>query len=251
MKKILFEPQWAKCGAVTPLQTLGLNFFYMKSDKFYLKFQPLKWLSGKISFQTLEMQGAFIQCCCVAFEKDNKFTANDVDFRVTFANLEKLVMLGFVQQNAETYSIQWIEEEILRINGVSLKRSETGRLGGRPKAKESKRNQLVSKRKQTKAKESIEEYSIEEYSIVNNKEHSFENSPYFNPAKFKEALADWTKEELRHYYDALLDYSKQGKKYKDWAAAARTWKRNDKAKGIDLKPKPKNSPIIGMNDIYN
>jgi hypothetical protein len=81
--------------------------------------------------------------------------------------------------------------------------------------------------------------------------HSFEKSEYYDPKKFKEELEGWSVGQLRFYYDALSDYSKQGNKYKDWIATARTWARKDEAEGKGFFHKSKKgnpNATLGLAD---
>lgn len=64
------------------------------------------------------------------------------------------------------------------------------------------------------------------------KKHPFEKSPYFDKMEFKNALPDWSKEKLAHYYQAAIDYStNNGGRYLDWAGAVKNWARKDEAEG--------------------
>jgi len=69
------------------------------------------------------------------------------------------------------------------------------------------------------------------------KKHFFENSPYFDKAKFKERFPDWSTDKLKHYWESAKDYSDaHGKKYKDWISAIRGWDRKDpyQEKGLSV-----------------
>ena len=59
----------------------------------------------------------------------------------------------------------------------------------------------------------------------------FSECLYFDKKEFAAALPEWSKEKLKYYYAAAVDYSAQGNKYKDWIAAVRSWERKDEKQG--------------------
>ena len=64
-----------------------------------------------------------------------------------------------------------------------------------------------------------------------NKNVLFSKSVIFEKIKFKEAFPDWSKEKLAYYYDAVLTWSNEGNKKKDWVATVRTWAARDEKQG--------------------
>lgn len=62
----------------------------------------------------------------------------------------------------------------------------------------------------------------------NERKHSFKQSPFFDKKKFKDALPNWSKTKLAHYYEAASLYSEyEGKKYCNWASAVKKWDRTN------------------------
>jgi hypothetical protein len=76
-----------------------------------------------------------------------------------------------------------------------------------------------------------EEEEEQEEEKVKGGTHLFTNSIYFDKKEFAAALPEWSKEKLKYYYAAAVDYSAQGNKYKDWIAAVRSWERKDEKQG--------------------
>lgn len=61
------------------------------------------------------------------------------------------------------------------------------------------------------------------------RKHSFEQSPFFEYVKFKDALKDWPEEKVRHYYEQAKGYSgANGGKYLNWILAVQNWDRKNK-----------------------
>lgn len=74
----------------------------------------------------------------------------------------------------------------------------------------------------------------------------FRNSIYFDKAKFKEALPDWNKAKLLHYYESALNWSDSNGKGKiDWIATVKIWARKDEKEGKTFDVKQVNHNLQG------
>jgi hypothetical protein len=60
---------------------------------------------------------------------------------------------------------------------------------------------------------------------------SFDKSEIFDKLKFKDTFPDWSKEKLKHYYEAAERYSGEGNKYVNWAKAIQGWASKDELQG--------------------
>jgi hypothetical protein len=60
---------------------------------------------------------------------------------------------------------------------------------------------------------------------------SFDKSLIFDKNEFKNTFPDWSKEKLKHYYEAAERYSGEGNKYVNWAKAIQGWASKDELQG--------------------
>ena len=60
---------------------------------------------------------------------------------------------------------------------------------------------------------------------------SFDKSLIFDKNEFKNSFPDWSKEKLKHYYEAAERYSGEGNKYVNWAKAIQGWASKDELQG--------------------
>lgn len=98
----------------------------------------------------------------------------------------------------------------------------------------------------TLSKESLDSYVNDNDNVLLGS-HLFKNSPIFDKLVFKNTFSDWSVAKLKHYYDSAVDYSEsKGKKYKDWAAAIRSWERKDKQQGKTNFELPRNNAPKGL-----
>lgn len=62
--------------------------------------------------------------------------------------------------------------------------------------------------------------------------HLFSSSQFFDITVLDQEFKDWPEDKIKFYWESARDYSdSKGKKYKNWAAAMRTWARRDQAEG--------------------
>lgn len=104
----------------------------------FFKFTPTEWLVGKISFQTLEVQGAFIQCCCMFWKTSGVIKADDMDYRIGKENLTKLIEYDFVKVEDGFLRIEFLEEQLSSFQGIQRIRSLCGQKSAEKKAEAKK-----------------------------------------------------------------------------------------------------------------
>lgn len=108
----------------------------MEKELPFFKFTPTEWLVGKISFQPLEVQGAFIQCCCMYWKQNGLLSRKDIDYRAGKHNIDILVEYDFIKEDQSgNLNIDFLEEQLLHFNKIRQKRAEIGSIGGVAKAK--------------------------------------------------------------------------------------------------------------------
>ncbi len=106
----------------------------MSKELPFFKFEPTEWIMGKISYQPLEIQGAFIQCCSYFWKKSGVLKIDEIDWRITKKNLAILIENDFLSVKGEFLSIEFLEEQLLTFESIRIKRAENGSKGGVAKA---------------------------------------------------------------------------------------------------------------------
>jgi hypothetical protein len=146
----------------------------MSKELPFLKFFPTEWLIGKISFQPLEVQGAFIQCVCICWQKNGIFSKGDVDFRIGEDMFERLLKLKFIEETKDGFYIKFLEEQISEFEIIREKRRESGSYGGKAKAKQ---NIASAKQMLPSAKQNVAEKKREEEDKEEDKKRERDNAP--------------------------------------------------------------------------
>lgn len=101
----------------------------------FFKFDPTEWLIGRISFQPVDIQGAFVQCCSMYWKLGGNMKDSDIDFRIGKEYLQKLKDLGFVKQKEEgLLSIVFLDNQLEECEKMREQMRSIGRNGGIKKA---------------------------------------------------------------------------------------------------------------------
>lgn len=193
----------------------------------YFKFTVADWLTGDIVFESFNVQGLFINICAIYWQRSGVVSVDDINKR--FKNPPELAELTdrFISVIDGFISIKFLNEQFEERKHTSFQNSQNGSLGGRPKGVKTLKNKATAKRplSEHKAKQSNIEKKRKEKSML---------TPLPTDSEFKNLFAEklkWDKPKLKYYYEALLNYSNQGKKYVDWISAARQWAARDEKDG--------------------
>lgn len=190
----------------------------MSKELPFFKFSPTEWLIGKISFQPLEVQGAFIHCVCKYWKKFGEMKVDDVEYIIGESMLDILVDKGFVKRDGENLSIDFLEEQLQDFEGIREKRRIAGAKGGQAKYKLKKANakQVLANAKQNLADKDKDKDKEEKEKVLD-----FVSLTRSEIVKLKEEFGDdgfnWMVEKLNNYKGA------EGKKYKSDYLAIRNW----------------------------
>lgn len=187
----------------------------MSKELPFFKFSPSEWLIGKISFQSLELQGAFIQFISVCWKNNGSITSDDIDFRITKDNLNKLIDLGFVINVEGNLSVKFLSEQITDFKEVIEKRTIAGAKGGQAKAK-----QVLAIAKQNvadKDKDKDKEEDIRLKREVDKEEKTVAPAlsdviSYFNEKGYRSEIA----ERAFNMYDVNNWFDTKGNKVRNW-----------------------------------
>lgn len=187
----------------------------MSKELPWFKFYPSEWLIGKISFQPLEIQGAFIQCVCIFWQNNGNMQRSDIDFRIGNDKLEALISNGFIVEDDKGLSIKFLDEQILSFSEISEKRKIAGQQGGLAKAKRSKPIKSSTKKSPSKPfipptlSEVISYFSENGYSA----DHAHKAFHYYNDADWKDSkgnrVINWKQKFRGNWFKEENKQSKQ------------------------------------------
>lgn len=142
----------------------------------YFKFIASEWMTGDIVFESLSIQGLFINICALYWQRNGVLSIDDINKR--FKNPEELEQLTnrFFSVNNGLISVKFLDEQLIEANHISKVNSENGSKGGRPKAPKTLEKKPTANRPLTdrKANESKEEKE-EEKELNKNKENNNNN----------------------------------------------------------------------------
>lgn len=136
----------------------------MSKELPFFKFDPTEWIMGKISYQPLEVQGAFIQCCSYFWKKSGVLKIDEIDWRIGKKNLEILIENEFLSNKDGFLSIEFLEEQLITFESIRSKRAENGSKGGVAKAI---KNLANAKENLVVAKQSVAELRVKSKDIEN------------------------------------------------------------------------------------
>jgi len=182
----------------------------MSKELPFFKFYPAEWLIGKISFQTLEVQGAFVQCVCMVWNNNGSIKLTDILYRVNDELVCKLLDEGFINLDKDNrIYIDFLNEQLNDFQQIRDLRSVQGKLGALPKAK-----QKLAEAKQTlpKAKQSVTEKKREEKKREDIVPTIEQVKEYFSVNGYQESVA------IRafNYYNESDWFDGKGNKVKNW-----------------------------------
>ena len=107
----------------------------------YFKFTATEWLTGDIVYESLELQGLFINVCAVYWQRDGKLTIEDLIKRYKNESLINQLIDKYIWSNNGNILIKFLDEQLIEANHISKVNSENGKKGA-----EAKRNKANAKR---------------------------------------------------------------------------------------------------------
>lgn len=110
----------------------------------YFKFEPAEWITGRISLESFEIQGAFINICCIYWQKLGELTINEAKKRLK-DSYDLLVEYDFIIENNDFITIKFLDDQLSERIAIREKRQESGAKGGKTKIANAK--QMLSKSK--------------------------------------------------------------------------------------------------------
>lgn len=184
----------------------------MSKELPFFKFNATEWITGNISYESFEIQGAFISVCAEYWNRNNCLTIEEAKLRLRNSEIvDKLIEKNYLKTKKNNLVISFLDLERKEITAKRLKLSESGRKGGLSKAKAS-----------LKQGSSIKE-------VDKDKEIDKEVKSRFKRPSIEEINAFCLDNNLELNAQSFIDYYdsngwKVGKNnMKDWKATARRW----------------------------
>lgn len=142
----------------------------------YFKFDCAQWISGGITLEDLQTQGAFINICAYYWFKSGDLTLSEIKRRVKLKQptINRLVDSGIIKVEDDYIKISFLDQQFEERQHVSKRNSENAKKGGAPKgnlnAKKEEKNNRPHSEKQPKTT------NIEEEQNKNKKENIMSTS---------------------------------------------------------------------------
>jgi hypothetical protein len=213
------------------------NCVKMAKELPYFRFTVQDWQNGKISLESNELKGFFIDVCGYYWINDCNLTLAILNKKFSNATnlLKQLIELDIIkhENRHDKVEIDFLNIQYDLLSEKRKLRQSAGSKGGNAKAMLKQKGSYKDKDKD------------------NNKDNLqkpvkcfFKDSIYFDKLKFKEAFPEWQKDKLAYYYEQVNTWSNEGNKKVDWKATVRTWANRDEKEG-KIKFASKNNNQIG------
>jgi hypothetical protein len=166
----------------------------MSKELPFFKFNATEWITGNISYESFELQGAFISVCAEYWNRNNQMTIEEAKLRLRNAEIvDLLIAKGYLKTKKNNLVIRFLDLEKQEITAKRLKLSESGRKGGLSKAKAS-----------LKQSSSIIDKDQEEDTIIVRKQKFGD--------KLKPFLESYEKQMIREFFDYWTEHGDKDKK---------------------------------------
>jgi hypothetical protein len=167
----------------------------MSKELPFFKFNATEWITGNISYESFELQGAFIRVCAEYWNRSNNLTIEEAKLRLRNSEIvDTLIEKQYLKTKKNKIVISFLDVERIEIEAKRLKLSESGRKGGLSKAKASLKQGSSIK----------EEDKDKEYNIADRKQKFASELSYF--------VDTYGKVMVREFYDYWTEHGERDKK---------------------------------------
>lgn len=118
----------------------------------YFKFNAAEWISGPITLEDLNTQGAFINICAFYWFKSGSLTLSEIKRRLKLkqATIDKLVSGNHIKLDGDDVNISFLSQQFEERGHISKRNSENGKKGGAPKGNSNAKIEEKNNREQPK-----------------------------------------------------------------------------------------------------
>jgi hypothetical protein len=194
----------------------------MSKELPFFKFNATEWITGNISYESFELQGAFISVCAEYWNRNNNLTTDEAKLRLRNATIvDLLIEKAYLKTKKNKIVISFLDKEREDIESKRLKLSESGRKGGLSKAK-------ASPKQASSIKEEDKEVDKDIY-------RSFAHLSISN-ADIEKLLDKYSINEIDEVLDSIENF-KGNKKYTSLYLTANKWLSKNKKSNQVEEPK--------------
>ena len=123
----------------------------------YFKFHATEWMTGNIVYESLEVQGLFINICALYWKNLGVLSEKEIEVRFKKKSAISSLSGRFYSVSDGFVSITFLDEQLTERQKLSETNSKNGSLGGKPKVK-----RTVSETKRTQSERKANQSNIEE-----------------------------------------------------------------------------------------
>jgi len=100
----------------------------MSKELPFFKFNATEWITGNISYESFELQGAFISVCAEYWNRNNDLLIDEAKLRLRNALIvDLLIEKNYLKTKKNKIVISFLDKERKEIESKRLKLSESGR----------------------------------------------------------------------------------------------------------------------------
>ena len=185
----------------------------------YFKFTATEWLTGDIVYESLEIQGLFINVCALYWQRDGKLTIEDLIRRYKNESLINELIDRYIWNEQGNILIKFLDEQLIEANHISKVNSENGKKGA-----EAKRNKANAKRPLNDSKAILSKEEKEEEINKNKNKNKIKEFVFLSESEINKLNEEFASHEVEWMLNKLNDYkASTGKKYKSDYAAINMW----------------------------
>jgi hypothetical protein len=185
----------------------------------YFKFTATEWLTGDIVFESLELQGLFINVCAVYWQRDGKLSIEDLIKRYKNESLINQLIDKYVWSDSGNILIKFLDEQLIEANHISKVNSENGKKGA-----EAKRNKATAKRPLNDSQAILSKEEKELNKNNNKNKNKIREHVFISQSELDKLNSEFSEHEVNWMLDKLNDYkASKGVQYKSDYHAINMW----------------------------
>lgn len=101
----------------------------------YFKFIATEWMTGNIAFESYELQGLFINVCCLYWQRGGVLTISEIEKRYRLKKNLSEALERYITVEEDGYlKVRFLDRQFNDRGFVAIKNKANGERGGRPRA---------------------------------------------------------------------------------------------------------------------